>query len=66
LRTALGDHDPLLVPVLATLAQAHERGGRAADARSAAKLGLQILASHPDPEAKYRLQAVLTRLENAA
>ena len=66
LGAALGDADPLLVPVLSGLAQVHERGGRAADARVAANRGLQILATHPDPEAQSQLQAVLTRLDSAA
>jgi hypothetical protein len=65
-RAVLGDNDPLLVPVLAMVAQAHERGGRGADARVAVKLGLEILASHPDAQAQNELQAVLTRLGNAA
>jgi Zn-dependent protease with chaperone function len=66
LRAALGDKDPLLVPALSRLAQVHEQGGRAADARAAAQRGLDILAAHPDPDAQNELQAVLARLNNAA
>jgi Zn-dependent protease with chaperone function len=66
LGAALGDADPLLVPVLSGIARVHERNGRATDARIAANRGLQILASHPDAEARSQLQAVLTRLDSAA
>jgi hypothetical protein len=66
LRAALGDRDPLLVPLLSKVAQAHERVGRAADAKEAVQQGLEILAMHPDPQAQSELRAVLGRLEKAA
>jgi Zn-dependent protease with chaperone function len=65
LRAALGDKDPMLVPLLSRLAQAHARDGKPEDARAAAEDGLGILELHPDPSAQAALRAVLSKLDAA-